>query len=66
MADWAHHRFFARGNDIFVMGHIHHALHDGRDGREFLIVGDWYGPCTFARLHRGALTLETFTGSGPG
>jgi UDP-2,3-diacylglucosamine hydrolase len=54
---WGH--FFARGNDAFVMGHVHFPLHETRDGREFMIVGDWLEHYTYARLTNGRLRLET-------
>jgi len=62
LAEHAHRRFFARGNDAFVMGHIHFPLLDARDGRDFAIIGDWVEHATFVRLSGGSLTLETFTG----
>ncbi len=59
VTEWAHPRFFAAGNDIYVMGHVHHPVHDVRDGNEFVIVGDWFGgAASYARLHEGRLTLE--------
>jgi UDP-2,3-diacylglucosamine hydrolase len=60
VAEHAHRSFFARGNDIFIMGHIHFPLHDVREGREFVILGDWITAFTFAKLTGGNLTLETF------
>jgi UDP-2,3-diacylglucosamine hydrolase len=66
MADLAHRKFFSRGNDVFVMGHVHFPLHDVRDGREFLLVGDWIENFTYGRLNQGKLTLERFTDEGPG
>jgi UDP-2,3-diacylglucosamine hydrolase len=63
VASHAHRHFFARGNDAFVMGHIHHPLVDTRDGRDFVILGDWISDFTYARLCGGSLTLETFVGS---
>jgi len=54
---WDH--FFVRGNDAFVMGHVHYPLHETRDGREFVILGDWMDHYTFARLTNGRLRLET-------
>jgi UDP-2,3-diacylglucosamine hydrolase len=62
LAEHAHRRFFARGNDAFVMGHIHFPLIDSRDGHDFVVIGDWIEHTTFVRLSGGALTLETFTG----
>lgn len=54
---WAH--FFTRGNDAFVMGHVHYPMHVTRDGREFMIVGDWLEHFTYGRLTSGRLRLET-------
>lgn len=54
---WEH--FFTRGNDAFVMGHVHYPLHETRDGREFMLVGDWLEHYTYARLTNGRLRLET-------
>ncbi|HET6349969.1 MAG TPA: UDP-2,3-diacylglucosamine diphosphatase [Candidatus Krumholzibacteria bacterium] len=54
---WNH--FFLRGNDAFVMGHVHYPLHETKDGREFVILGDWIEHFTFARLTNGRLRLET-------
>ncbi len=55
--------FFRRGNDVFVIGHVHYPLHHRENGREFLIVGDWVKSFTYARLNGGNLSIETFTGS---
>jgi len=54
---WEH--FFTRGNDAFVMGHVHYPMHETREGREFMIVGDWLQHFTYARLSSGRLRLET-------
>ena len=54
---WDH--FFNRENDAFVMGHVHYPLHETRDGREFVIVGDWIEHYTYARLTNGRLRIET-------
>jgi len=59
VAEHAWNRFFGRGNDAFVMGHVHFPLHETRDGREFVIVGDWVEHYTYARLTSGRLRLET-------
>lgn len=58
LADHAHNRCFAGGNDIYVMGHVHHALHDVRGKRDFMIVGDWMDGWSYGRLFEGRLTLE--------
>ena len=54
---WDH--FFKRGNDAFVMGHVHYPLHETRNGKEFVILGDWLEHFTYARLTNGRLRLET-------
>jgi UDP-2,3-diacylglucosamine hydrolase len=54
---WGH--FYTRGNDAFVMGHVHFPLHEIRDGREFMIVGDWFERPTYGRFSSGRLRLET-------
>jgi UDP-2,3-diacylglucosamine hydrolase len=51
--------FFERDNDAFVMGHVHYPMHVTRDGREFMIVGDWLEHFTYGRLSSGRLRLET-------
>ncbi len=51
--------FFERGNDAFVMGLVHYPMHETRDGREFMIVGDWIEHFTYGRLSNGRLRLET-------
>ena len=60
MAEHAHRHFFARGNDAFIMGHVHYPLLDQREGRDFVIVGDWINDFTYAKLAGGTLTLETW------
>jgi UDP-2,3-diacylglucosamine hydrolase len=63
LAEIAPTKFYGRGNDIFVMGHVHYPLHHVHDGREFLIVGDWVTNFTYGRLCGGKLSLERFTDS---
>lgn len=55
---WGH--FFERGNDAFVMGHVHLPVHETREGKEFVIVGDWLEHDTFARMTDGRLRIESF------
>jgi UDP-2,3-diacylglucosamine hydrolase len=52
--------FFCRGNDIFVIGHIHYPLHQVIQGKDLVIVGDWITQFTFARLRDGRISIETF------
>lgn len=61
MADLAHREFFSRGNDVFIMGHVHFPLLDTRDGHEFLLLGDWIQNFTYGRLFEGRLSLQQFT-----
>jgi UDP-2,3-diacylglucosamine hydrolase len=60
VTEWAHEKFFSRGNDVYVMGHVHYPVYDVRNGNEFLIVGDWIDGSTFGLLADGRLSLETF------
>ena len=57
---------YERGNDAFIMGHVHHPLHDVRHSRDFMILGDWIEDFTYGRLTGGRLSLETFRGSSKG
>jgi len=58
LVDWAHATLFDGGNDVYVMGHVHHPVHDARDGRDFVIAGDWIGRASWARLEGGRIVLE--------
>lgn len=61
LADTVAHNCYRWANDAFVMAHVHHPLHRVIDGRDFVIVGDWIDSFSFARLHNGKISLETFT-----
>ena len=52
------------GVDAVLSGHYHHPTHFRRDGRDFLILGDWIGNFTFASLNDGRFALARWTGSG--
>jgi len=52
--------FFSMGNDMIVMGHIHYPLHEVKNGKDLVIVGDWITQFTYARLVGGRVSLETF------
>jgi hypothetical protein len=39
---------------------VHFPMHETRDGKEFLIVGDWIEHCTFVRMSNGRLRIESF------
>jgi UDP-2,3-diacylglucosamine hydrolase len=58
--------YFSRGNDVLVMGHVHYPLHEVKDGKDLVIVGDWITQFTYARLSGGRVFLETFTPGGRG
>lgn len=60
VADHAWDHFFQRGNDAFVMGHVHVPMHETRGGKEFLIVGDWIEHYTFAHMTNGQISIESF------
>lgn len=55
-------QFFSRGNDGFIMGHVHRPLHEIDDGNDFIILGDWIDQFEYAKLSDGKLALEKFTG----
>ncbi len=58
--------FFSHGNDALVMGHIHYPLHDVKEGKDLVIVGDWITQFTYARLRDGRISLEEFRPEGKG
>jgi UDP-2,3-diacylglucosamine hydrolase len=62
VADHGKRLFYSRGNDAFIMGHVHYPLHENDDGKDFIILGDWIDQFSYARLRDGKLSLETFTG----
>jgi len=66
MSNLAHREFYSRGNDIFIMGHVHFPVHDVRDGHEFLLVGDWVHNFTYGKLVDGRLSLDRFTDTASG
>jgi UDP-2,3-diacylglucosamine hydrolase len=53
---------FAAGHDAVLTGHYHHPTHFRRDGRDFLVLGDWVRSFTYARLRGGTLALERWEG----
>ncbi len=53
---------FAEGFDSVVIGHFHRALDRSENGRQLVVLGDWIGQFTYARLHGGELSLETWNG----
>ena len=54
---------YADGADGVLTGHYHHPTHFRRDGRDFLVLGDWIGNFTFASLNGGHFRLERWTGT---
>ena len=63
---------FAEGADAAITGHYHHPTHFRRDGRDFLVLGDWVMHSTFASLAEGRFQLWSWDGAraraweGPG
>jgi UDP-2,3-diacylglucosamine hydrolase len=63
---------FGEGADAVLTGHYHHPTHFVREGKDFLILGDWVVHSTFARLADGRLSLWGWDGAeatpwrGPG
>jgi UDP-2,3-diacylglucosamine hydrolase len=63
---------FAEGADAAITGHYHHPTHFRRDGRDFLVLGDWVMHSTFASLADGKFALWSWDGTsaraweGPG
>jgi UDP-2,3-diacylglucosamine hydrolase len=55
---------FAEGADAVLTGHYHHPTHFRREGRDFIVLGDWVKNFTYAALSEGALRLERWTGEG--
>lgn len=54
---------YAEGADGVLTGHYHHPTHLRRDGRDFLILGDWIDNFTFASLNGGRFRLERWSGT---
>lgn len=51
---------FAEGHDGVLIGHFHHAHAERRDGRDFMVLGDWMEHFTYAELENGVLELKTW------
>jgi hypothetical protein len=54
---------FSAGADAVLTGHYHHPTHFRREGRDFLILGDWVTNFTFASLREGRFALERWDGT---
>jgi UDP-2,3-diacylglucosamine hydrolase len=54
---------FAEGADAALTGHYHHPTHFRRDGRDFLVLGDWVKHSTFASLEGGRFALWSWDGT---
>ncbi|MEP7028811.1 MAG: UDP-2,3-diacylglucosamine diphosphatase [Candidatus Eisenbacteria bacterium] len=63
---------YAEGADAAITGHYHHPTHFRREGRDFLVLGDWVMHSTFASLADGRFALWAWDGAtarpwdGPG
>ncbi len=53
---------FATGADGVLTGHYHHPTHFRREGKDFLVLGDWVTNFTFASLQDGKFGLERWDG----
>jgi UDP-2,3-diacylglucosamine hydrolase len=51
---------FARGADAAMVGHYHCPTHFRRDGKDFVIIGDWVKHASYVRLRNGAFELHDF------
>jgi UDP-2,3-diacylglucosamine hydrolase len=51
---------FARGFDAVVLGHVHVQVHERLPGGELLVLGDWLGLQSYARLAGGRFVAEKF------
>ncbi|MFQ5512686.1 MAG: UDP-2,3-diacylglucosamine diphosphatase [Candidatus Krumholzibacteriia bacterium] len=58
LGEMAPREFFSKGNDVFIIGHVHYPFHRVYDGKDFMIVGDWIQGCTYGKLEDGKLSLE--------
>ncbi len=58
LGDIAPGEFFCKGNDVFIIGHVHYPFHRVYDDRDFMIVGDWIQSYTYGKLEDGKLSLE--------
>jgi UDP-2,3-diacylglucosamine hydrolase len=65
-AEWLRARVavprFAAGADAVLLGHFHHPTHLVRDGRDFIVLGDWVKSNTFALLAGGRFSLLRWCG----
>jgi UDP-2,3-diacylglucosamine hydrolase len=53
---------YAEGADAVLTGHYHHPTHFRREGRDFIVLGDWVKNFTYAALSEGVFRLERWTG----
>jgi UDP-2,3-diacylglucosamine hydrolase len=55
---------YAQGVDGVVLGHFHHPTLLTREGRDFVVLGDWIQNDSFAALEDGRFTLYRWKESG--
>jgi UDP-2,3-diacylglucosamine hydrolase len=55
---------YAEGADAVLTGHYHHPTHFRREGRDFIVLGDWVKNFTYAALADGEFRLERWNGEG--
>jgi UDP-2,3-diacylglucosamine hydrolase len=51
--------FFNKGNDTFVMGHVHLPRIERFGAKVFVILGDWITHFSFLRMEKGEFFLES-------
>jgi UDP-2,3-diacylglucosamine hydrolase len=61
LAEVAEEKFRA-GFDLVIFAHLHRPHHQSRDGKDFLILGDWVTHFTYAEIVNGAITLKRWNG----
>jgi UDP-2,3-diacylglucosamine hydrolase len=53
--------YFGSENDVFIMGHVHFPIHVEKDGKDFVILGDWLEHYSYAVLEGGRIEIKKFT-----
>ena len=51
---------FARGADAVLVGHYHCPTHFSREGKDFVIIGDWVQHASYVRLRNRSFELHDY------
>ena len=51
---------FQEGYDAVLLAHFHRPIHQRREGRDFLVLGDWIERRTVAKLENGTFSMFEF------